>query len=139
MQGPLKASPVKRTIAGTLHRLHDVGPPLRDLLDGEPRPQWHILDRTAHEDHGDAPTVLEVLIVGKRRIWLIKQLSDRRQRARSIGPQPNERPTDGREHVFARGPGLNAHILLKNTHQLRYACFALICQTLDQAGRVQPQ
>ena len=38
-----------------------------------------------------------------------------------------------------RSRGLDARILLKNTHQFRYACFALISQTLDQAGRVQPR
>src|SRR4051794_30527388 len=112
-----------RIIAGVLHILHDVGPFLSDFGGGVPRRKWQVFDRTAHEDHGGAPTVRFAEIAGKWRIRLIKQLNDHRQRADSIRPQPNERPTDGVEYPVPLGPGLNADIRLKNTHQLRYACF----------------
>ena len=60
---------------------------------------------------------------------------DQRQRAGGIRAQPNEGPTDRRHHVLTHPPRLDAHILLKNTHQLRYAGCALIGQALDQTGR----
>src|ERR1700737_474398 len=63
---PLK--PVKM-IEGALRTPHDFGPALSGLLDGEPRRKWHLFDRTAHADHGDAPIVNFVV---KWRIRLLK-------------------------------------------------------------------
>jgi hypothetical protein len=101
-----------RMIAGPRHKPHEIGPVLSDFLGGEPGLKWQIFERTAHEDHGDAPFVLVVGTVGKLRTALIKQLDDHRQRAGPIRPQPNERPTDSRKHAILQPSGLDAHILL---------------------------
>ena len=73
---PLKAA--VRIIAGGLHSPDDSGPLVSDLLDSVNRRKWHVFDRTAHADHGDAPKVPVLGKLGQRRIRLVEQRDHRR-------------------------------------------------------------